>query len=153
MPEEEVEEEPPPEMDEEPDPVELDLFKGLALDVGLGGGFLDEELGNFAVDQGGLGDGDLFNMDALDQQPQPVSQTPPRYPRELQRSKASGLVIVKFMIDDQGNVVEPQVEKSTDDRFNQAALDAVRKWRFKPGTKAGRSVKTTTRVPIEFRLQ
>ncbi|HUF63092.1 MAG TPA: energy transducer TonB [Verrucomicrobiales bacterium] len=151
LPEEEPEEEPPPEMEEETDPLDVDLFKGLSLEVGLGGGFLDEALGNFAVEQDSLGD--LFNMDALDQQPQAVFQAPPRYPRELQRSRVSGVAIVKFIIDEQGNVVNPEIEKSTDSRFDEAAVEAVRKWRFKPGTKAGRSVKTTTRIPIEFQMK
>ncbi len=150
LPEEEPEEEPPPELEEETDPLDVDLFKGLSLEVGLGGGFLDEALGNFAVDQDNFGD--LFDMDALDQQPQPVFQAEPRYPRELQKSKVSGIAIVKFIIDEQGNVVNPEIEKSTDSRFDEAALEAVRKWRFKPGTRGGRSVKTTTRIPIEFRL-
>jgi periplasmic protein TonB len=36
--------------------------------------------------------------------------------------------------------------------LDQAALDAVRRWRFSPATRGGKPVEWTARLPIRFRL-
>lgn len=91
-----------------------------------------------------------FALSELDQRPQPLQQTVPRYPTELRKRKVQGTVEVVFLVDTDGRVLEPRVDKSTNDAFNQPALEAVRQWKFEAGTKEGKKVRFKMRVPITF---
>jgi len=87
----------------------------------------------------------------LDQRARAIAQSSPMYPGELSRRRVEGTVNVVFVVDAQGHVVNPTVEKSTDPGFEKPALEAVRHWRFEPGTRQGRKVQFKMRVPITFR--
>jgi protein TonB len=82
--------------------------------------------------------------------PVPVRTVNPEYPAEMRRSGASGLVTVSCIIDEKGSVTDPKVEKSTHATFEQPAVDALRKWKFKPGTEDGNAVPMRILVPIKF---
>ena len=60
--------------------------------------------------------------------PVPVRTVAPEYPREMKQNGVSGLVMVKCMIDEQGNVAEADVVKSSDQTFDKFATDALMKW-------------------------
>jgi periplasmic protein TonB len=82
--------------------------------------------------------------------PVPVRMVPPKFPPEMRREGTGGLVTVKCTIDEKGNVTEPQVEKATHDAFVQPALDALRKWKFKPAKKGGNPIALRVSIPIQF---
>jgi periplasmic protein TonB len=82
--------------------------------------------------------------------PVPVRTVPPDYPDELRREGVSGLVMVKCTIDEQGNVVEPAVEKSSNPAFEKPALAALKKWKFKPAKLDGAPVAIKVSIPIKF---
>ena len=54
----------------------------------------------------------------------------PEYPIDLQRIKLSGEVWVRFMVNADGSVVDPQIIYSTHPQFAGATLKVVRQWRF-----------------------
>lgn len=152
-PEPEPEPEPPPELLEEAPPLDLAQIE-LALNPGLG----DGSFGDFSVklvDQLSEGGGseeldEIFSLSDLDQRPRVIFQRKPTYPTELRRSRRQGTVYVVFHVDTSGRVVDPKVEKSTDPAFERAALEAVRQWRFEPGTRNGQNVQFKLRIPITF---
>jgi protein TonB len=82
--------------------------------------------------------------------PVPVRMVPPKYPTEMRREGTSGVVTVSCLIDEKGNVQEPKVEKATNDAFSQPAVDAVRKWKFKPAKRDGSAVSIRVSIPIQF---
>jgi periplasmic protein TonB len=82
--------------------------------------------------------------------PVPVRTVPPEYPIELRREGVSGLVMVKCAIDEQGNVTETIVEKSSNAAFEKPAMDAVKKWKFKPAKQDGSPVAIKVTIPIKF---
>ena len=82
--------------------------------------------------------------------PVPVRTVAPDYPSELRRDGVSGLVMVKCTIDEQGNVIEPSIEKSSNTAFDKPALDALKKWKFKPAKQDGAPVATKVSIPIKF---
>lgn len=86
----------------------------------------------------------------LDQKARPIFQTPPAYPAELRGKKVEGVVQLFFVVDADGRVVDPRVEKSPHPAFIQPALDAVRKWRFEPAMRGGKKVASKMKVPIRF---
>jgi len=75
---------------------------------------------------------------------------PPKFPPQLARDGVSGIVAVRCTIDEKGNVTEPTVEKSSNPAFDQPALDAITKWRFKPATKDGSPIALKVTIPIRF---
>ena len=95
----------------------------------------------------------LFNISELDKAPEPVVQTPPAYPWELKREGIEAQVRVGFIVDSNGNVVLPYIVSSSHSGFERAALDAVVKWKFRPGIKTGRKVNTRVEQPMTFKVE
>jgi protein TonB len=93
---------------------------------------------------------DLFALAELDQKPRPLVQAPPSYPVELRRRKVEGSVYVLFVVDEEGRVLDPKVEKSSNPEFDPPALAAVRQWKFEPAVKGGQKVRCKMRVPLRF---
>jgi TonB family protein len=76
----------------------------------------------------------------------------PDYPEALASERREGDVIVRFVVDDLGKVVEAQVTKSFDARADQSALEDIRGWTFKPSMVAAHSAYSCLDVDIPFRL-
>jgi protein TonB len=92
----------------------------------------------------------VFALADLDQKPRPIFQATPSYPYEMRRRKVEGTVQMMFVVNEEGRVVQPTVEKSSHQEFERAALDAVRQWTFEPAVRAGRKVPCRMRVPLRF---
>jgi protein TonB len=94
----------------------------------------------------------LYNLTELDQKPQVIFQAPPSYPTDLRERKVEGSVYVLFVVDEEGRVVSPRVEKSSDPKFERPALEAVGQWKFEPAIREGKKVKCRMRVPLRFAI-
>lgn len=94
----------------------------------------------------------VFDLSALDQSPIPRVRIAPQYPFEMRRAGVTGEVTVEFIVDTDGNVQNAYVVKSTQREFEQAALQAISKWKFKPGRKGGRTVNVRMQQPFTFTL-
>lgn len=99
-----------------------------------------------------LQSGPIFDPSKLDQQPLARMRTPPQYPFEMKRNGITGEVTVDFIVDSNGNVQNAYALKSSQREFEQAAVQAVSKWKFKAGRKGGAAVNTHMQVPIVFSL-
>ena len=75
------------------------------------------------------------------------------YPDFARRAGIEGRVIIQFVVDERGNVVDPVVARSPNDALSEAALAAVRKAKFRPGQQRGRPVKVRFSLPVTFRLR
>jgi periplasmic protein TonB len=64
----------------------------------------------------------------------------------------TGEVLVDFIVDTNGNVINAYAVKSSQREFEDNAVLAVSKWKFKPGRRGGRNVNTHMQVPIVFTL-
>lgn len=82
--------------------------------------------------------------------PVPVRTVAPEYPHELKANGVSGLVMVKCTIDEQGNVGDTTVVKSSNAQFDRFAVEAIRKWKFKPARQDGNPVSVQVTIPIKF---
>jgi protein TonB len=87
-----------------------------------------------------------------DSPPRATKVTRPEYPPEALEKGIEGTVVVEMTIDVEGRVVDPSVAKSVEG-LDEAALECVREWRFKPATKDGEAVPATARAPVTFRLK
>lgn len=101
---------------------------------------------------GALGDGidSAFNLAEIDQKPRPIFQTAPVFPHEMCGKKLEGVVSILFVVDSDGKVTNPRIEKSTHPAFEKPALDAIKQWKFEPAIKAGRRVSCKMRASIRF---
>lgn len=73
----------------------------------------------------------------------PLHLVPPRYPRGAYDTGTSGSVTVGFTVDKNGHTSGIHVIRANPPRrFNDAAISAVRKWRFKPLAESKRVVET-----------
>ncbi|MFO7868014.1 MAG: energy transducer TonB [Bacteroidales bacterium] len=76
------------------------------------------------------------------------------YPNEAIEMEIEGMVMVQFVVDENGNAKDPEVLKGVSRHLDQAALDVIAKLpKFNPGEQAGKKVKVYYRVPIHFQLQ
>lgn len=76
-----------------------------------------------------------------------------RYPETAKEKGIEGKVLVKFIIDKEGNVVNPVIVRSVDAALDKAALDAVKKLpKFKPGKIGGKPVNVWYSIPIAFKI-
>ncbi len=96
--------------------------------------------------------GKIFNLTDLDRVPEPVLQPAPQFPFAMRREANTGTVMVEFIVDVNGLVLDPMVRDSSHHGFDDAALSGVSRWKFKPGYKAGKKVNTRMRVPIIFKF-
>ena len=82
-----------------------------------------------------------------------VKSAAPAYPPEAVRSHKDGWVQVEFTVDPNGQVTDAKVANADPPRlFNTAALDAVRRWTFKPRMENGKAVEERMSRRIEFKL-
>jgi protein TonB len=92
----------------------------------------------------------IFSIAELNRPPRLIVQVAPDYPLEMRRRKVEGTVLVAFLVDQQGKVVNPKVESSTHQAFDGPAIAAVRQWKFEPGVRDQEKVVSRMRVPIRF---
>jgi periplasmic protein TonB len=76
-----------------------------------------------------------------------------RYPEIARKAGIEGRVFVQFVVDEKGNVINPVVTRGIGGGCDEAALEAVRKAKFKPGKQRGKPVKVQYSLPVTFRLQ
>lgn len=91
--------------------------------------------------------------EASEQQPKIISTVKPDYPFAMRRAGIQGRVLVQFVVDSKGRVRIPYVTESTHPGFRDAAIEAVRKWKFRPGKRNGERVNTRMQVPIMFSIK
>jgi protein TonB len=101
----------------------------------------------------GKGIKDLFDINNLDQRPVARVQPGPQYPYEMSRAGISGDVVVEFIINTNGDVIDTRVVRSSHREFEVPAMQAVQKWKFKAGRKGGRPVNVRASQLIEFNLE
>lgn len=141
---------PPPTLADAPQPMNLSV----SLDVAFGSG------GAYAgaLPAGLLGGGsqtaglDAFDVAELEKRPEVLAAVPPMHPDALRKAGVEGSVSVLFVVDEAGRVQDPRIERSSRPEFEKPALDALRRWRFRPGMKDGQPVRTFVRQPIRFSI-
>jgi protein TonB len=78
----------------------------------------------------------------------------PRYPEIARERGWEGVVLLSVSVSAEGRADAVRVSRSSGHEIlDRAALEAVRRWRFEPGRRAGLPVAATAEVPIRFRLE
>ena len=85
------------------------------------------------------------------QTPRKLVHVSPRYPPTAQAARVEGLVVLDAVIDATGRVNDLRVTRSIP-LLDQAAIDAVRQWRFSPTLLNGEPVSILLTVTVRFTL-
>ncbi|MBL8213823.1 MAG: TonB family protein [Bryobacterales bacterium] len=82
-----------------------------------------------------------------------LSQTSPRYPEDALKAKFQAIVKLSISIGSDGTTEDVKVVHGAGLGLEENAVQAVRRWRFTPGTKDGQPVPVTALVEVHFRLR
>ena len=87
--------------------------------------------------------------------PGSVSRKSPKYPSSSRRAGHQGTTIITFVVGTSGRVISARITKSSGHAaLDQAAISAVRTWRFTPARSGlGHAVPYTYKQSIPFRLK
>lgn len=97
---------------------------------------------------------DLYKVNELDSPLTPITNIPPIYPMRAMRRGIEGWVKVRFLVNNEGQVMEPKVmDASPKSIFEESVINCVLKWKFKPGTVEGVPVNSMVETTIRFELE
>jgi len=85
--------------------------------------------------------------------PKVLSEVKPEYPAAVKEKRIQGVVVMDCVVLPSGDVGDIRVTTSLEPSLDAAAVRALRKWRFQPGTKDGQAVPVQVSVEITFTLR
>jgi TonB family protein len=87
-------------------------------------------------------------------QPKILSRVQPQYTAEAMRARIQGLVDLRAVVEPDGSLSSIQVARSLDavHGLDQAAVDAVKQWRYLPATKDGVPVRVTITIRLHLNI-
>lgn len=85
--------------------------------------------------------------------PDYLRNPPPAYPEPSRLAHEEGVVMLVVDVGHAGNPTEVRLQQSSGySALDQAAIRAVRNWKFRPGTMAGMAVASSVSIPVRFEL-
>jgi TonB family protein len=103
------------------------------------------------VGGGGVGGG-VFRAGRGVTAPALLYKVEPEYSEEARKAKYQGIVVLYVEVDPAGRAQNVRVLQRLGLGLDEKAIDAVRKWRFRPGLKDGKPVTVAATVEVNFRL-
>ena len=87
--------------------------------------------------------------------PRVRSEKKPAYTREAMQAKLQGTVVLDLVVQADGTVGDVRVVKSLDRAYglDEQAVNAVKEWRFSPGSKGGKPVPVVVQIEMTFTLK
>ena len=84
--------------------------------------------------------------------PLALTRVDPRYPETARRAGLQGIVTIECVIGVDGRVRDPRVFRSAHPILDQAAIESVKQWRFRPATLNGKPVDVWFHLTVNFTL-
>ncbi len=81
-----------------------------------------------------------------------IHQVEPEYSEEARKAKYQGTVVIHCVVDTNGAVRNIRLAQSVDLGLDEKAIEAVRQWKFRPGTRDGLPVPVWAAIEVTFRL-
>lgn len=82
-----------------------------------------------------------------------IAKVEPRYPPALIRTGMPGTVVVRCVIDRNGNLRDPEVLSATMPPFASEVLRVIDQWKYQPATLAGRPVDMYLELTVHFSVR
>ena len=77
----------------------------------------------------------------------------PIYPASSQSAGIAGTVLLRAIVSIDGGIIGLTVLSSPDPALADAAMEAVRRWRYQPTLLNGQPVEVVTTISVNFRLE
>lgn len=95
----------------------------------------------------------IYKMGPLVKPPSVLRKIDPEYTRQARDAKISGTVLVSLVVGADGRAHDMAVTHKLNPGLDAKALEAIRQWRFRPGTKSGQPVDVRANIEVNFRLK
>jgi TonB family protein len=82
-----------------------------------------------------------------------IKRVEPKYPREALKKLMGGKIVLEAIIDKEGNVIDVKVIDGEHDILNNAAIDAVKQWKYEPYKEKGIPKKVRYKVTVDFKVR
>ncbi len=125
---------------------------GGGIGSGKGGGVGSGDGGGFGPGSGGGFGGGVFRVGGGVTAPVVLFKPEPEYSEDARKAKYQGTVLLYIQVDPSGKAINVKVLKSLGLGLDEKAMEAVKKWKFKPGTLNGKAVTVEASVEVNFRL-
>lgn len=125
---------------------------GGGIGSGKGGGIGSGDGRGLGPGSGGGTGGGAYSIGGGVSQPQLVYKTDPEYSEEARKAKFQGVVVLSIVVEPDGHVSNVKVVRALGLGLDEKAIEAVMKWKFKPGMKGGQPVPVKANVEVNFRL-
>lgn len=100
---------------------------------------------------GGIGGG-VYRIGGGVSAPALLAKVEPEYSEEARKAKFQGTVVLYVEVDEQGRPRNLRVVRPLGLGLDEKAIEAVSKWKFRPGYKDGKAVTVAATVEVNFRL-
>ncbi len=125
---------------------------GMGMGSGSGGGVGSGSGGGFGPGSGGGVGGGVYRVGGGVSAPSVLYKVDPEYSEEARKAKYSGTVLISLIVDPSGKAQNIKVVRSLGLGLDEKAMEAVAKWKFKPGMKGGVPVAVQATIEVNFRL-
>ena len=122
------------------------------LGSGSGNGLGSGNGNGYGPGSGGGTGGGVYRVGGDVSAPLLVSKVEPEYSEEARKAKFSGAVMLSLVVGADGVPRDIHVVRQLGLGLDEKAIEAVMKWRFRPGRRGGQSVATQATVEVTFRL-
>jgi protein TonB len=120
--------------------------------TGSGGGIGSGKGGGYGPGEGGGYGGGLYHVGGGVTAPQLTFAPDPEFSDEARRAKFQGICVVSVVVDAQGSPQRVQVVRHLGMGLDEKAVAAVKQYRFKPATLAGKPVPVEVNIEVTFRI-
>jgi TonB family protein len=125
---------------------------GGGIGSGIGGGVGPGKGAGVGPGSGGGFGGGAYRIGGGVSAPSVLYKVEPEYSEEARKAKWQGTVVLSLVVDEGGKAQGIKVVRSLGLGLDQKAIEAVEKWKFKPGMKDGKSVPVIATIEVNFRL-
>ncbi len=125
---------------------------GGGIGSGPGGGVGSGSGPGYGPGHGGNMGGGAYRIGGGVSPPSVILKVEPEYSEEARKAKFQGTVVLFVVVDEKGNPRDLKVMRPLGLGLDQKAIEAVEKWKFRPGMKDGKPVAVQATIEVNFRL-
>jgi len=125
---------------------------GGGIGTGSGGGVGSGKGPGFGPGEGGGFGGGVYRIGGGVTAPTLIYKVEPEYSEEARKAKFQGTVVLYVVVDEKGMPRDLKVVRALGLGLDEKAIEAVKKWRFRPGYLNGKAVAVAATIEVNFRL-
>ena len=126
---------------------------GGGIGTGTGGGVGPGKGAGVGPGEGGGTGGGLFRVGGGVSAPTVVYRIEPNYSEDARRARYQGSVVLSAIVRKDGSIEILKVLRGLGLGLDENAVEALKKWKFRPGTRSGEPVDVALNIEINFALR